>query len=493
MLFLLGFAALPALARDGARSPEGRSVDEVLIIGRAARSTELATLGVSATHCGQSPIVETLEEIRGWWPGYSDKDAIRMEVEWWFGGTDLLHKNVLLFGGWTRQAEFQQFCEIETWYVYVGDLALPDGLTASDQPYGDIDLDGHWDVPIARLVTRNATETDARAQAWNAYFDQAHNQEWQTQVAVHCEDRSIWQGALPERARELSLQVPGMVGGNFVADPVILSSEHADDWNEQVLPNALAAGKAVIVAGPSVVSDPADWLCFNPWDYHFSQAPANSKWPLMLGYSCEIARFQEYWEASDDWCPYCRDYAHVTDYSKGPIAMMGPTCGSHQYINFWLAQFQLPALMQRDMDFGHSLLYATNTVGSLHPEAEEALLAYACIGPPWLKLHRTMLDPADVAEQTATSQLRLAIAPNPAHIGQGVTIDLNNPLRSLSGAMVIDPAGRVVRSFTALQPGRTTWDLRDNGGRPIPSGVYFLRVPGAAGSEPARKTIVVVR
>ena len=65
-----------------------------------------------------------------------------MEVEWWFGGTDLLHKNVLLFGGWTRRADFPQFCEIETWYVDVGDLALPDGLTASDQPYGDINGDG---------------------------------------------------------------------------------------------------------------------------------------------------------------------------------------------------------------------------------------------------------------------------------------------------------------------------------------------------------------
>lgn len=213
----------------------------------------------------------------------------------------------------------------------------------------------------------------------------------------------------------------------------------------------------------------------------------------MLGYSCELARFQEYWDASDDLCPYCRDYAHVTDYRKGPIAMMGPTCGSHQYINFWLAQFQLPALMQLDMDFGHSLLYATNTVGGLHPEAEEALVAYACIGPPWLKLHRAMLDPTGVVEQTGTPQLRLSITPNPAYVGQGITIYLSNQLRPLSGAMVFDPAGRVVRSFTALQPGPTTWDLRDNSGRTIPSGVYFLRVPGAAGSEPARKTIVVLR
>ena len=241
MSLLLSFAALPALARNGTRPTEGRSVDEVLVIGRAARSAELATLGASVTHCGQAPIVETLEEIRAWWPGYSDKDAVRMEVEWWFGGTDLLHKNVLLFGGWTRQADFPQFCEIETWYVDVGDLALPDGLTASDQPYGDINGDGRWDVPIARLVTRTATETNARAQAWNAYFDQPHDQEWQTQVAVHCEDRNIWGGSLPERARELSLEIPAMVHGNFVADPVILSSEHAMDWNREVLPNALSA------------------------------------------------------------------------------------------------------------------------------------------------------------------------------------------------------------------------------------------------------------
>jgi len=489
------FAAFPAIAREGTRPQDPLTAygNEVLIIGRAGRQAELNTLGASASHCGVSPIVETLEQIRGWWPGHNDLDAIRLEVEWTFGGTNILQKNVLLFGGWTRQAEFQQFCEIPTWFVYVGDLAEPDGLTASDQLFGDITGDGHWDIPVFRLVTRNASETNAYCQKVGAYYDQPHNQVWQTKVAIHCDDRNLYGGALPARARELSLQLPDYVGGSFVSDAVILSAQHDNGWNEDVFPTALSDGKAVIVAGPSVGSDPGNWLCFNPWGFRFNQAPANSRWPLMLGYSCEITRFQEYWEAPDDWAPLCRDFVHVTDYRKGPIAMVGPTCGSHQYINFWLAELQLPALMEHGMDFGHSLVHATNALRYLRPETLESLRSYAGVGVPWLKLHRTTGNPAGVAEGSGfTPQLRLLVSPNPARIGQGITLSLSNPAQSLDGARVFGPDGRLVRNFTALQPGPMTWDLRDNNGNAIPSGIYFLKVPGIPGAE-AKRSIVVVR
>ncbi len=491
-IMLLSVSWLPSLARQGERPLEGRYTNEVLIIGLAARSVELGVLGNAASNCGVQPIVETLEEIRAWWPGQTDEEAIRLEVEWWFSGTDLLRKSVLLFGGWTRQEEFPQYREIPTWFVDVGNLASPDGLTASDQPYGDINGDGKWDVPVFRLITRNIDETNSYAAKVTSYHLQSANQEWQRRVAIHCDDRFIQGAAWNQRARELSLQLPESVAGDFVADAVILADDHSTDHLRTVLPTALEEGKGIIIAGPSVVATP-EWLDdFRPFHFRFNHAPANSRWPLMLGYSCELARFQEYWDQSDDWSPYCRDFTHVDDYRKGPIAWMGPTSGSHQYVNFWLAQAQLQGLMVHGMNFGQSLLHATNTVRHWHPEATEALRAYAGIGAPWLKLHRSSGDPAGVSGETVDARIRLLVHPNPVRAGQEIRLSFSSPPGLLDGFMVFGPDGRLVRSFTTQHPGTVVWDLRDNDGRAVSSGVYFLKVPGLSGSE-ARKPIVIIR
>jgi hypothetical protein len=492
VLLLLGLAALPASAREGQRPPEGRSYDEVLIIGRAARLPEITALATSAGGCGVTPIAETLEDIRGWWPGEPDTAAIQLEVAWWFSGTDLRYKNVLLFGAWTGQASYPEYREIPARLVYVGDLA-PGGWTVSDQPYGDIHRDGHWDVPVFRLITRSSAETNMYCQKIAAYYNTPHNQDWQRSVAIQSDDMDT-DVASPDIARELSLQLSACVGGNFIPDPVILAADHDgpdQTFNRAVLPNALSAGKAVIVAGPSSGSSSVNWLCFAPIAWHFAEGAANSMWPLMLGGSCDMARFQLYINHADDSCPFTRDYLHVTDYRQGPISWMGPTCGTHQQINFWVLQQLLPALMVYGCDFGHALVYATNMVYAGHEEARESLLSYAGVGVPWLKLHRTSGTlPSSVAERSSPPPLRLAVAPNPVHADRSVQISLSNAPGPISGALIVDPGGRVVRSFTALGPGPLSWDLRDNAGRQISSGIYFLRVPG---NGTTGKSIVVVR
>lgn len=484
-------SCLPCLsfAREGTRPPLTNGNEEALIIGIAARSAELGAIGASAAHCGVTPIVETLESIRGFWPGAPDTTAIQLEVEWWFRGTDPARKQVLLFGPWTRQADYPQFREVPTRYVYVGELSQPSGTTASDQPYGDIDADGQWDVPVFRLVTRNAVETATYCQKVTAYFDQTQGDVWQTRVAIHCDDTNYGGGAWNQRARELSLDLASVVGGAFSPDPVILASEHTFDWNHEVLTSALSEGRAVIVAGPSTGSGPLDWLTFSPWGWSFEDAPANGRWPLMLGYSCEIGQFQVYSDPLDNFSPLCRDFTQLADYLKGPIALTGPTSGSHQYVNAWLAEAQLPVLLEFGMSFGQSLLHATNLVRYHHPEAAEALLAYAGFGVPWLKLTATTGSPSSLSDAFQPSRPRLRLSPNPVRMGGELSIRLSSPLAAQSG-IVIDAAGRLVRKLSIPSSGVSRWKLRDDRGRAIGSGVYFLRIPGA---EKSTQTVIVVR
>jgi len=85
-------------------------------------------------------------------------------------------------------------------------------------------------------------------------------------------------------------------------------------------------------------------------------------------------------------------------------------------------------------------------------------------------------------------------APHPNPSRGTVTIDIAVPGSSRVGIAVHDVQGRHVRSLVAgPTPGgqRVSWDGRDQFGRPVPAGVYFLRVPG--GLEPLGRRVVVTR
>jgi flagellar hook assembly protein FlgD len=82
--------------------------------------------------------------------------------------------------------------------------------------------------------------------------------------------------------------------------------------------------------------------------------------------------------------------------------------------------------------------------------------------------------------------------PNPAR--GSVSFDISIPHAALISLVVCDGAGRVVHRIAdaSFVPGRhvLVWDRRNDDGRAVPSGVYFVRLQ-APGVHLSRKTILI--
>lgn len=87
----------------------------------------------------------------------------------------------------------------------------------------------------------------------------------------------------------------------------------------------------------------------------------------------------------------------------------------------------------------------------------------------------------------------LQTTPNPVRSVSSVTFELPRPTRV--GLTLFDVAGRARQrtEFGLLPAGpqQRTWSALDDGGRPLPSGVYFLRLE--AGADRANRKVLVVR
>ena len=82
----------------------------------------------------------------------------------------------------------------------------------------------------------------------------------------------------------------------------------------------------------------------------------------------------------------------------------------------------------------------------------------------------------DVIEPAFDLDLTASISPNPIRDSAWISLGrLGENARSLS---IVDPSGRAVRSFFLDGAERLFWDRRDDRGRVVPAGVYFVTVDG---------------
>jgi hypothetical protein len=107
----------------------------------------------------------------------------------------------------------------------------------------------------------------------------------------------------------------------------------------------------------------------------------------------------------------------------------------------------------------------------------------------------TLVVDASVGVGPVAEAFRL-LAPQPNPLGERTEFRFVLPGRVAVDAEVVDLAGRRVRTLASSRefapgPNRLDWDGRDAAGRPVPAGVYLMRV--RAGGESAVQRVVVSR
>ena len=81
----------------------------------------------------------------------------------------------------------------------------------------------------------------------------------------------------------------------------------------------------------------------------------------------------------------------------------------------------------------------------------------------------------------------LHVFPNPAR--DAATVSFANRAGERAAVSVYDLAGRVVRTLETTTA-TTRWDTRDSAGRPVPAGVYFVRVARGGNVESSAVTVL---
>jgi hypothetical protein len=99
------------------------------------------------------------------------------------------------------------------------------------------------------------------------------------------------------------------------------------------------------------------------------------------------------------------------------------------------------------------------------------------------------LDVAEVSDPSSDTPICSAF-PNPSSGPTRISLNaglVNQPILF----QIVNATGRSVRSLAPERaPSEFWWDARDEYGRPVPSGVYFGRISGAAGSHRVRIDIM---
>lgn len=103
----------------------------------------------------------------------------------------------------------------------------------------------------------------------------------------------------------------------------------------------------------------------------------------------------------------------------------------------------------------------------------------------------TLTDHAATSVETSRrTSPELLVAPNPA--STRVQISLSGERTGAGGQIgMYSVTGARVRSLALDDSGRATWDLRDDGGRRVAAGMYFVRVESGRGGAALQRIVVV--
>ncbi len=107
--------------------------------------------------------------------------------------------------------------------------------------------------------------------------------------------------------------------------------------------------------------------------------------------------------------------------------------------------------------------------------ADAALIAILALQGEMLYVDDMALEPVnEIGETPRSDRVRLEVYPNPSSVRTGMTfiagVDENFQLT------LYDPLGRMVRRYYSFDRSPIHWDGRDEGGKRVTAGIYFVRV-----------------
>lgn len=185
---------------------------------------------------------------------------------------------------------------------------------------------------------------------------------------------------------------------------------------------------------------------------------------------------------------------------RGAVASLGFTRQGREWVHYWMGEALARAVIDGIHDppacrtvIGRCWLRAQRTFRAEHPEHASEFRSFCGFGDPTLPVV-WFSTPTAAPATTPDGGLHLQAAPNPFNGRVNLTAAV--PAGTPVTVAIYDAAGRLVRRLDRrhrLKDGRGawTWDGRDDRGREVAAGCYYVRL--RAGNADIRRKVVYVK
>jgi len=169
---------------------------------------------------------------------------------------------------------------------------------------------------------------------------------------------------------------------------------------------------------------------------------------------------------------------------RGIIAAFGPTGGTWQEGNYWVAKYLLKYIYDFGArSLGYACMNAQNLIMSKGGYLGSVARSYIYLGDPAIRLKGGVVcDAGDVVKDEKTPGCILGSYPNPFNPVAVIRYRLNRDARVVLS--IYDVTGKLIRTLVDVDQlagdYSVIWDGRDNRGSSVSSGVYFyvLKIGG---------------